>query len=482
MRILRIRLQCQGVNVHTCIQQGIRFFRKAVCAAAVVSCSTSVVHAMPKGTAVDKYAAIVMDANTGRTLYQQNSNARRYPASLTKMMTLYMFFEAIQTGRMSRNTPIPVSAYAASRPPTKLGFNPGQTIVADIAAKALIAKSANDVAAAIAEYLGGSEKNFARMMTAKARRLGMINTNFTNASGLPDPQNYSTARDMAILSLALREHFPRQYRLFNTTQFKFRNKIITGHNKLIKSMDGVDGIKTGYTRMSGFNLASSRRQGEKSIVAVVMGGKTASSRDAHMADLLDRYMVQASTVRTVKILVAGRMPASGKFRQVPIPIPVAKASVLPVEETVAIPVAKNIITDREHDSAFLTALAGENPMPSAAAAATDEIIVKNPPVPVHKIQDSVDSAVMASVENEKKGWVIQIASLPTQSEADRMLDKASGSVRAVLAEAEPYTQFFEQGQVHYYRARFSGFPSKQAAWSACSELEKAHFSCYAVQD
>jgi len=446
-----------------------------------MSCSASVVHATPKGTVVDKYAAIVMDANTGRTLYQQNSNARRYPASLTKMMTLYMFFEAIQTGRISRNTPIPVSAYAASRPPTKLGFSPGQAIVAEIAAKALIAKSANDVAAAIAEYLGGSEKNFSRMMTAKARRLGMMNTNFTNASGLPDPQNYSTARDMAILSLALREHFPRQYRLFNTTQFKFRNKIIIGHNKLIKSMNGVDGIKTGYTRMSGFNLASSRRQGEKSIVAVVMGGKTASSRDAHMADLLDRYMVQASAVRTVKVLVAGRMPASGKFRQVPVPIPVAKASILPVEEPVAIPVAKNIISDREHDSAFLTALASENRMPSAAAA-TDDIIVKNPPVPVHKIKDSVDSAGMTSVENEKKGWVIQIASLPTQSEADRMLDKASDSVRAVLAEAKPYTQFFEQGQVHYYRARFSGFSSKQAAWSACSELEKAHFSCYAVQE
>ncbi|RCL02051.1 MAG: D-alanyl-D-alanine carboxypeptidase [Candidatus Tokpelaia sp. JSC189] len=462
------------------------FFRKILYALTIIIYSVSVAYPMSKGDSIDKYAAIVMDANTGRTLYQKNSNAKRYPASLTKMMTLYMFFEALQTGRIFRNTLIPISAYAASRPPTRLGFNPGQTIAAETAAKALIAKSANDVAAAIGEYLGGSEKNFARMMTKKARRLGMMNTNFINASGLPDPQNYSTARDIAILSLALRKHFPHQYRLFNTTQFKFHNKIIAGHNKLIKSMDGVDGIKTGYTRMSGFNLASSRRQGEKSIVAVVMGGKSAFSRDAHMAALLEHYMVQASDVKT---LVASRMPAFGKVEHMPIPIPVAKAPLLLTEEIVAIPLAKNMISDHEHDSALLTALTSERAVPSAAADAINEIIIKNPPIPTYKAKNSVHSAIMPSiemvpifVENEKKRWVIQIASLPTQSEADRILDKASGSVRAVLANAESYTQYFKQGEAHYYRARFSGFPSKQAAWNACSQLKKVRFSCYALKE
>lgn len=516
----------QGIDVHN-IQQSMIFFRKIAFAVLSVAFSEpAVAHAAPIGAFADKYAAIVIDANSGKTLFEEKANIRRYPASLTKMMTLYLLFEAMQAGRMSRNTLIPVSAYAASRPPTKMGFTPGQRIAAETAAKALITRSANDVAVAIGEYLGGSEKNFARMMTLKARRLGMRHTNFTNASGLPDMHNYSTARDMAILAVALRAHFPRYYRLFQTTSFVFRGRHIEGHNQLVKSMQGVDGIKTGYTRMSGFNLASSRYAEGKSIVAVVMGGRTVVSRDAHMANLLERYIDKASNAKAPAPLFASRsvirLPESRA-----IPIPVAKASLndvitgsansvlavaqaepsrqvisqemieLPADGDIPVPVAKIsvhdiladkgrsetlAVSDREHDSALLTALASQDFRPSAAAAAADEILIRNPPVPADRSVHRAASVTASSAADEKKGWVIQIASLPSQNEADDILDKALGTVRSVLAEAEPYTQFFEKGASHYYRARFGGFLSRQAAANACAKLEKENFNCYTLKN
>lgn len=450
------------------VRQIVGLFGTIAYAMVAVLCSAFVVHAAPGEVFADKYAVIVIDANSGKTLFEENASVRRYPASLTKMITLYLLFEAMQSGRICGNTPIPVSAYAASRPPTKMGLRAGQRIAAETAAKALIARSANDVASAIGEYLGGSEKNFARMMTVKARQLGMKGTNFTNASGLPDTKNYSTARDMAILSLALRQHFPRQYRLFNTTSFAFHGRIVGGHNRLVKSMEGVDGIKTGYTRMSGFNLASSRRSGGKSIVAVVMGGRTALSRDTHMANLLGRYMEKASIAKSPAMLVAARPAGLPEGDEVP--VPVAKVS---VDGTATGVGASTVIdmSDREYDSALLTALASQDFIPSAAVAAADEILVKNPPLSVHKTD-----------MDEKKGWIIQIASLPTQSEANHILDKASHTVRAVVNGAEPYTQFFEKGGARYYRARFSGFSSGKAARNACSELKKMHLKCYTLEE
>lgn len=352
-----------------------KIFTKIAVVAIVLSASFSVAASVPRGTDAGKYAAIVIDANSGRTLYQYNANARRYPASLTKMMTLYLLFEAMQSGRMSAVTPIRVSAYAAARPPTKIGFKPGQTITAENAARALIIKSANDVASAVAEYLGGSEKGFAQMMTRKARSLGMMNTHFANASGLPDVQNYSTARDMAILSLALREHFPGHYHLFNITSFSMRGQVIRGHNRLVGSMKGVDGLKTGYVRMSGFNLATSMRLEGKSLVGVVMGGQSAAVRDAHMAELLKRYLGKGSRKKASAPLVAGLKPsapvrAADKGRVVlpaaaQVPVPVAKADILPPA-----------ISDREHDAALLTALTSipANKLP-AAVLAVDEVVL-----------------------------------------------------------------------------------------------------------
>ncbi|WP_051016516.1 SPOR domain-containing protein [Bartonella tamiae] len=431
--------------------------------------------AAPNGTFADKYAAIVVDANTGKTLFQANANARRYPASLTKMMTLYMLFEAMQSGRVNPNTPIPVSAYAAARQPTKIGFKPGQTIPAESAAKALITKSANDVAAAIGEYLGGSEQRFAQIMTTKARRLGMMNTNFANASGLPDVQNYSTARDMAILSMALREHFPNHYTLFKTTSFQFRGQTINGHNRLVKNMKGVDGIKTGYTRMSGSNLATSMQLNGRSIVAVVMGGRSSALRDAHMAELLRTYMPKASRSKTRAPLLAAtlyNLPEGHKA-----PIPVAKA---------------NINNQNNDDAVILTALAGQQRQESSAINAVNQAIIQKPEnevlsTPVQEQpnkKENIDPIVTASTPAKAaailSGWAVQIGSLPNQEQADAMLVNATATMQTAFSSAQPQTQIFDKDGQRYYRARFAGFQSKKSANDACAALKKAKFNCYAI--
>jgi D-alanyl-D-alanine carboxypeptidase len=251
-----------------------------------------------------KYAAIVVDANNGNTLFQTNATASRYPASLTKMMTLYMLFEAMEQGRVSKSTPIPVSSYAASRPPSKIGFRPGDSIPAEAAIQALCTKSANDVAVAVGEYLGGSEERFAAMMTSRARQIGMTGTSFLNASGLPDEGQRTTARDMAMLGLALRQRFPNQYAYFSAREFAFRGKVVRGHNELLGRVRGVDGIKTGYIKASGYNIVTSVQADGRGLVVVVMGGTTAKARNAEVEELIARYLPAAS--RSSVVLVAQR--------------------------------------------------------------------------------------------------------------------------------------------------------------------------------
>ena len=253
-----------------------------------------------------KYASIVVDARTGKQLFAANATAPRYPASLTKMMTLYLLFEALDTGRLTKDTPIPVSDHARRQPPTKLWFKPGATIDADLAIRALAVKSANDVAVAVAEHLGGSEERFAALMTARARQIGMSNTVFRNASGLPDDGQVTTARDMAILGMALRRRFPHHYHYFSDTEFMFRGKRVRGHNDLIDRVAGVDGIKTGYIRASGFNVATSYSQGGRQLVIVVMGADSARQRNDHAEALLRRAL--SSSSRDPRLVYTDRKP------------------------------------------------------------------------------------------------------------------------------------------------------------------------------
>ena len=239
-------------------------------------------------------SAIVVDGNTGAVLHASNAEALRHPASLTKIMTLYLLFERLEAGKIKLDTPLKVSEHSSEQAPTKLGLKPGQTIAVEDAIKAVVTKSANDAAVAIAENLGGDEETFAKLMTEKAHALGMSRTTYVNASGLPDDDQVTSAQDQALLGRAIQERFPRYYKYFSTEAFVYHGIAMRNHNHLLGVVGGVDGIKTGYTHASGFNLVTSVHRDGRYIVAVVLGGRSSSERDAHMRELINVHIKEAS--------------------------------------------------------------------------------------------------------------------------------------------------------------------------------------------
>ncbi len=255
-------------------------------------------------------SSIVVDGNSGAVLQSANPDALRHPASLTKVMTLYLLFERLDSGKMRLDTPLKVSDHAADQSPTKLDLKPGSTITVEDAIKGVVTRSANDAAVAIGENIGGDEDGFAKMMTQKAHALGMTRTTYVNASGLPDDDQITTARDQALLGRAIQDRFPRYYRYFSTESFVYHGEAIRSHNHLLGKVEGVDGIKTGFTRASGFNLLTSVHRDGRFIVAVVMGGHSAFERDAHMRDLISDHLKEAALRRTVpQIADSGETPA-----------------------------------------------------------------------------------------------------------------------------------------------------------------------------
>jgi D-alanyl-D-alanine carboxypeptidase len=254
------------------------------------------------------YAAIVVDANSGNVLHASNPDALRHPASLTKIMTLYMLFERLEAGKLKLDTPLKVSAHAEDQAPTKLGLEDGETIRVEDAIKGMVTRSANDAAVVVAEALADSEEEFARLMTRKAQALGMSKTVYRNASGLPNDAQVTTARDQAILGRAIQERFPTYYKYFQTQSFVFRGHTIGNHNRLLGRVEGVDGIKTGYTNASGFNLVTSLRRDKRHVVAVVLGGSSAGSRDSRMRELLTQYVPSAATKRTAPMIAEAATP------------------------------------------------------------------------------------------------------------------------------------------------------------------------------
>lgn len=255
-----------------------------------------------------QFSSIIVDANSGATLESNSPDGIRHPASLTKVMTLYLLFERLESGKMTLDTEMPVSEHASDQDPTKLGLRPGSTLRVEDAIKGVVTKSANDAAVVIAEAIGGDESDFAKMMTRKARALGMTRTVYVNASGLPADEQVTTARDQATLGRAIQDRFPRYYRYFATEAFNFHGHTIHGHNHLLGSVEGVDGIKTGYIRASGFNLITNLRRGNRHLVGVVMGGRSSGSRDATMRSLLAENLEKASSTRTVAAITE-RNPA-----------------------------------------------------------------------------------------------------------------------------------------------------------------------------
>ncbi|WP_425902731.1 D-alanyl-D-alanine carboxypeptidase [Agrobacterium radiobacter] len=464
-----------------------RFIALTLAAAFITATSVQTAKADPK------YAGIVIDAKTGKVLYGEDPDGLRYPASLTKMMTLYLTFEALNTGRISLDSKVPVSANAAKEPPSKLGVRAGGSITVEQAILALVTRSANDMATALGEYIGGSEDRFARMMTAKARALGMTRTTYRNANGLPNTAQMTTARDQARLGVALRQHFPQYYGYFSTRTFNFGKQVIGNHNRLVGTVKGVDGIKTGYTRAAGSNLATSAQIDGRSIVAVVLGGRSSAARDATMRKLVATYLPQASR--------GGNSNLIAQTRSAPVEEPVAVAAAVPSVAVAAtdsgLPHAGPVPQTR-YEEAPVTAFAGSssNAAVKAMEAATwqkgKDPIAQAPAAPDRKLitnSTKVDNITTASVasapsvsarfESPQGGWVIQIGASPDENSARGLLQNAQEKGGAALRSAKPFTVAFSKDGSQIYRARFGGFDGQNAAVNACNVLKKKGVSCWA---
>jgi D-alanyl-D-alanine carboxypeptidase len=462
-----------------------------------------------------RYAAIVVDANSGATLRQASADGLRHPASLTKIMTLYLLFERIEAGKLKLNTPLSVSEEAAAQSPTKLGLNAGQIIMVEDAIKALITKSANDAAVVIAEAIAGSEDEFAKLMTRKARTLGMSRTVYRNASGLPDDEQVTTARDQARLGIAIQQRFPRYYRYFSTVNFTYRGNTMRNHNHLLGRVDGVDGIKTGYTHASGFNLVTSVRRGARHIVAVVLGGHSGAQRDAHMRDLIDRHIVEASVKRpALKIAQASSTQASKPAEPTANPRSVAAAVIpAPADTTAAItprlapgshdpinPTSVKTVPIKAAASPFLMPqLTAFAPAPEMAPAQTDT----GPSSAVSEARSSIAGAPPVIVSTTKhmsamgtiteppvarpprhvtvpSGWAIQVGAFEQEGEAKQRLTTARNKAADLLGAAGPYTERTSKGDKIYYRARFSGLDRTQAE-AVCRQLKQNDIVCMTLK-
>ena len=432
-----------------------------------------------KANANSKYAGIVVDAKTGKTLYAYRADSIRYPASLTKMMTMYMMFEALESGKLTKKTRIRMSKYAASKPPSKLGIKPGRSIAAEHAILALATKSANDVAAAVAEHLGGSEAKFARMMTRKARQLGMSRTTFKNASGLTAKGQLTTARDMARLGIALREHFPQHYHYFSKRVFKYGKAKYGNHNKLLGRVKGVDGIKTGYTRASGFNLVSSVEANRRSIVAVVLGGKSGKSRNAQMQKLISKYLRKASRGKK-KQIIASRKPVTS-FAVASAKIRLPKRGPLPVFRNTVV-AQKPVVTAQPVTVASLAAEAKKEFDQQAVAQRLAQAKAPAPQVRPGAEVAYVDPVTTASNQSRVKpeGWVIQIGATDSKSGALGLLEKARKKAPGILKNKSTYTETVEKGDTVLHRARFAGFVGKSDARKACKALKRKKIACLAL--
>ena len=369
-----------------------------------------------------KYASIVMEEASGRVLFSRNADSLRYPASLTKIMTLYLLFEDIEAGKISLKSRIPVSKRAAGRSPSKLYLKPGQSISAEQAIYALVTKSANDVATAVAEKLAGTERKFAKRMTRKAKSLGMTRTTFMNASGLPNRRQRSTARDMARLAIAIRRDFPQFYKFFSTKSFSWKGRRFKNHNRLLANYSGTDGIKTGYINASGFNLVAAVERRGVRLIGVVFGGKTSRSRDRHMISILDRQFKRA---KTITVRAAAAMPSA---------LPIA-----PPRRTADLPEVPATLPNSAH----------------IAARA-------NKPGDVPSL------------------WSVQIGNFAQRANAHKAAIRARRMADDVLGMTPAHLMLVSRGNMPLWRVRFNNL-DEGAARAACAALFSAGSPCIAVE-
>ena len=374
-----------------------------------------------------RYAAVIMEESSGKILYSRNADKQLYPASLTKIMTLYMVFEALQQNKITLKTPMKVSRVAASRSPSKLYLRVGSSIRVENAILALVTKSANDVATVVSEHLGGTEREFAKQMTRKARSLGMSRTTFKNASGLPNRAQKSTARDMARLGRAIRRDFPQYYHYFSSKSFDWNGRRFRNHNKLLSQFSGTDGIKTGYINASGFNLVAATERNGVRLIGVVFGGRTSKSRNQHMMSLLGR---QFERIRPIRV------------KSAPLPSMPAPRPELP------------------------------------------EIALKTSPAPA-VIPDA--RPVKPSQQPEQlqpqqpSEWVIQVGSYTRRVSAHKAAIKARRLAPQILGQKAAKLSLSEKGGLALWRVRFDALDEDQAR-EACATLFASVKACIAVPD
>ena len=412
-------------------------------------------------------AILVVDANTGRVLHERSADELRFPASLVKLMTLYMLFEQIELGRMTYKTRIRFSAHAVAQSPSKLDVDEGSEIEVLDAIKALVTKSANDVAVAVAEHIAGSEERFAQLMTQKARQIGMKSTTFRNASGLPDPGQVTTARDMIALGLRLQDDYARHYHLFSTRTFTFNGDTYRNHNSLLFRYPGLDGMKTGYIRASGFNLVASAKRGKKHVVAVVFGGATAARRNAAMQTYLNMGFVKASNAKTrpttVALVSREREPAVATTAPTPRPAvqPVAaesQTSNIEIARVRPVRVPGTAPPDAQSDA--IATLLGRD---------ADQPAIERP------------TAVSAPLHSIEGAFLIQVGAFQSESDAQRRLADIRVRAGSALGDCTPVTHEVRQGDKTLYRARYAGFAAQAPAAAACSALKRLNIDCLVLK-
>lgn len=486
------------------------------------------------------FAAIVVDGNSGRTLFSRAEHDLRHPASVTKVMTLYLLFEQIEKGRLRLDSPLMVSSHAASQAPSKLGLDPGESISVENAIKAVVTKSANDIAVAIAENIGGDEATFAQIMTRKAHALGMHKTHYENASGLPNSEQVTTAHDLAILGRAIQDRFPRYYRYFSTHSFAYNGALHRNHNHLLGRVEGMDGIKTGYTRASGFNLLTSVHRGGHHIVAVVLGGRTAGARDRVMAGLIEENIDGGANVRTARAITEDaaeqqvaeeaverpverqverqaerqvervaerrvervayaeeqdvdesapeepvrrpRVAAAPPSPPASIPVAKAKAEKPQVRPAFVSGVQKNVADDARSRGKSAKSAAVDGSTTSRNAKTRDVTVASTTPSAIRSAGARNTQVAKVDVARPARpGWMIQVGATEDAGKASQLLSRARSQLQGFPAGARAFTEKVQKGKETLYRARFAGL-EEQSAESACKALKRSGFSCFTTKN
>jgi D-alanyl-D-alanine carboxypeptidase len=402
---------------------------------------------VPNPAVNGKDAYLVLDATSGRELVADRADELRHPASLTKLMTIYLTFSALDSGRLSLGDALPVSINALNAPPTKIGLPPGGTVNVRDATMALVTRSANDAAIVLAEALGGDEATFAQLMTQKARQLGMTSTVYRNASGLPNREQVTTARDLARLAFALMRDFPHYYAVFSVQSYPYRGRILENHNRMLLSYEGADGLKTGYTVASGFNLVMSAMRDNRRLIGVVMGGDSAGQRDRMMADLMDYGFASAQSMR-LSPWTSIRKPASARY------------SATSFDPSLAIPES----TPR---------LAPPAAPPPVQTVSTDQRVA-GPAVPAPAAAVPGSGPAIGS-------WVIQVGSFSDSQGAQLALERASSTLPdSMRAAAAATIDEVQMANKTFHRARLTNLSQGQAV-DGCKQLEKRKIYCSAIQ-